>query len=806
MGSYSDRLLYGKTDDADVTASPATDTTPSAPTGSYSDRLLLKKTPVADDAATPDAPKQSWGEWIEDKVVGKHDPAYAGVGSVYKQFPRELENPMGMAATLGASDPQMGDIVAKSLGPKLVRREKDANGYDVFVTRGPDGQEQKGYLNQPGLDTEDAVRTVRGSLPYVAGGEAAAGLKAGGLGLKAFGAGVAGGATSIAGDLAMQPMGSNQGVDLPKAAITAGVGAVAPLASAAIGALWRNFVTIPGLIDRTTGQLTQKGIDTASKAGIDTSSLTPDVAKSFAKAFAESGDAATAATRTSLDQYGIPATRGQVTKDPYLLTQEEGMRRKLYGESAQSTMLGFDQQQKDAVRFAALGSDSSAPAPAGRGVFAPRQGIAEQINPTRQPGASAYDRMPSTLGSSVQDTLQSARQTAKNQESALWDDGVRDLAATPQALQNLTPHMEKALADETAFTPTGQKMAEEIGQFSKGELPLNEAGGIKLKQVQSVDQMRRRLGSMVGSAADGSDKHQAGKVYDAFNDWIAESAHQSLLAGDPEAALRLIKARGFTREVRELFQPRASDGTPAPAAQRIGKVLDDAKADSGESVIQSLLGSEGSRGVNQGSVSALQNVKQALDKFAKPDEARQAWNDIRLAYWSRLVTNKGGDMLGPTAMLSNIKSAVHGQQTLMTTLFSPVELREMRKFTSALEQVAYKPPNASGSGYTAASFVKEGISKLLDSFRVGTLGRAIVEKTGIAHAWNAAQAKQAIRQLPAPVNRNFAPAIMAGGATYARGQFDTPINPAMNALATPTGNRNALASPRAPANALAGRR
>jgi hypothetical protein len=753
--------------------------------------------PAPSAASAGTAPKQSWGDWIEDKVIGKHDPAYAGVGSVYAQFPRELENPMGMAATLGASDPQMGDIVAKSLGPMLVRREKDANGYDVFVTRGPDGKEQRGYLNQPGLDREDVVRTVRGSLPYVAGGEAAAGLKAGSLGLKALGAAAAGGTTSIAGDLAMQPMGSNQGVDIPKAAITASVGAVAPLASAAIGALWRNFVTIPGLIDRTTGQLTQKGLDAALKAGIDTSSLTPDVAKSFAKAFAESGDEAAAATRSSLDQYGIPATRGQVTKDPFLLTQEEGMRRKLYGESAQSTMLGFDQQQKDAVRFAALGSDGP-PGTGGSGTFAPRQGIGEQINPTRRPGASEYDRMPSTLGGNVQDALQTARQNARTQESALWDDSVTKLAPMPEALQMLPEAINPRIADipiDTANTPIAASMRDQLTKFMKGEAPETVDSPFKSAPVKTVDQMRRRLLAASSGADNGQDKAAANALYDGFNDWITKASDAKLLAGDPAGAMNLAKARGFTKEVRQIFEPKTADGRLSSAAQRIAKALDDAKADSGEGVIQSLLGSEGTRGVNQSTVSALQNVKTALDRFAPADQASQAWNDIRLAYWSRLVTNKGGEMLGPTAMLGNIKSAVHGQQSLMTTLFSPVELREMRKFTSALEQIAYKPPNASGSGYTAASFMKEGLAKLLDTFRVGTLGRAIVEKTGIGHAWNAAQAKQAIRQLPTPVSANLSPAIMSGGAAYARGQFYEPANPVLNALAGPRQG-----------NALAGRR
>lgn len=719
-----------------------------------------------DPNATPDAPTFI-GRRIQD-IQGKQDQRFKDLGTVFDQFPNELRGPTAEAATFGADDAAMGDIIQKNLGDKFIRREKDANGYDIFVTRGPDGQEQRGYVNKPGLDLQDVARAGYGSLPYLAiGGATGAALKGAGIGLRALGQFAANAGTSIAGDVANRTQGSEQGIDPTKAAIVGGVGAIAePIASAA-GALWRKFVTIPGLIDKTTGQLTQKGIDAARQAGIDPTDITPDFAQSFAKSLATSGDPAQAATQAGLDRFGIPATKGQITKDPYLLTQEEGMRRRLYGESAQDTMRGFDQKQQDAIRTAALGQDPSNPIPPA-GTSAPKQGIGDQINPDRQPGGSAYDRMPSTLGTSVQDTLQTARQTAKSAESALWDDNVKNLAATPQALANLTPHMETALANETAFTPTGEAMAKEIGSFVKGELPVNEAGGIKLKPIQSVDQMRRRLGALVGSAEDGADKRQAGMIYDAFNDWIGESADKALLAGDPAAAMQLVKARGFTREVRDIFNPMTADGKISPAGQRLSKILDTTKADSGEAVIDALLGSQGSRSVSPGTLGALQNIKKALDRFATPEQAAQAWNDIRLAHWTRLVTGRNGEMLGATAILNNLKSAIQSQNGLMQTLYTPLELRQMREFAKALEAVSFKPPNASGSGYSAAQFAKEGFLKLLDSFGIGTPARAVFERTGIGNAWNAAAAKQAVSRSVRPTRPNLAP--FAGAIGQAEAQ------------------------------------
>lgn len=195
-----------------------------------------------------------------DQIAGPKEKTKAllpDLPSIYSQFPNELEGPMGMAATFGASDPAMGDVVAKQLGDRFIRRETvstegdpkqpfrprgsptpsvPSETYDVIVSRGPNGEEQRGYVNKPGLDSEDVVRGVRGALPYV--GTGLGGMVAGaGRGLLANMAiqGALGGATSVGGDAALIPMGSEQGIDVPKALISTALGAAAPGTGRAAG-------------------------------------------------------------------------------------------------------------------------------------------------------------------------------------------------------------------------------------------------------------------------------------------------------------------------------------------------------------------------------------------------------------------------------------------------------------------------------------------------------------------------------------------------------------------------------------------
>jgi hypothetical protein len=742
----------------------------------------------AQPATAPEQPKEGWGEWFVNTVKGRQDPREANTKTVFEEYPNELRGPTATAATFGAGDNAMADIIAKNLGDKYIRTEKDAHGYPIIVTRGPDGQEERGYVNRPGLDSQDIARVGYGSLPYLAvGGTLGALTKGAGIGLQAIAQGLGAGTTSVGGDAANTVQGSKQGIDIPKAAVMTGIGAAGPAVGAAVGALWRRFVTIPGLIDKSTGQLTQKGIAAAREAGIDPADVTPDFSQSFAKSLATSGNPAQAATEAGLERFGIPATRGQITKDPYLLTQEEGMRRRLYGESAQDTMRGFDQQQQDAIRFAALGDDGNgAVLP---NATAPRQGIGDMINPTRQPGASPFDRQPSTLGNSIQDTLQSARANARQQEAAIWPDealtpktvaveqpdamspltGVnqktRELAAGPQLKEALRTSLEPyAGAISQKNTPAAYNMWSYLDGFIKGEKPSGALhNSLGLDGARDVDGVRRALGMMIDDAKTATDRAAAKAIYHGYNDWLGDAAQQGMLNGDPATAMKLVNARAFSNEVRQIFEPKAPDGTITTASRRMSSLLDDGKADSGEAVIQTLVGSPGSRSVSPGTISTLRSIKTALDRFAPGDTGKQAWNDIRLAYWTRLVTGKNGELVGPTAMVNNLKSAMQNQSSVMGTLYQPLELRQMREFIRALETVSFKPPNASGSGYAGAQFAKEGLLKILDSFGLGKPARAALQYTGIGNALNSASAKQAVSAVARPVRPNLNPALLSTG-------------------------------------------
>lgn len=714
--------------------------------------------PDAEPAAQQEAPAPSLWDKAVTAVKGKQDPAYGNL-PVYSGH--DVAQTGGGAAMLaaGGTDDDFADLIKKQLGDRHVRTFKDANGYPIIEYKGQDGKPRQEYVNRPGLDLADVFRGVAGSLPYLPASAAAGGvLKGAGIIANTVGQAATAGATNVGAQVARQAAGGEQSLDPTEAGLVAGGAGVAQAVAPAIGAVWRKLVTEPSLFDKATGQLTQKGLQVAKEAGIDPGTITPDFAKQFAKTYAMSGDAAKAAADTQLKSNGIPISRGQLAKDPEQLLAEKGMRYGLYGDSAKGVMRDFDAQQAEAIQNAALGGAPPKAAVKGVPLTDVKQGgvagrIAPDVVPPSTPGGTIE---PARLGRNVQEGVSAAKAGAGAAEDAAWAK-VGPLNPTKGALDLLPEHINAKLTAGNIViddnTPVAKAMAQRLGQYVRGEAPTQVDAILSNSPVKDVDRLRRMMGRMTGSAQ-GEDKHAAGAVYDAVNDWIESSAAAKLLEGDPASAAAMVNARSVTREIKELFEPKAG-GVLTPGGQRLKTIMQ--KADTPEGIIDGLLGSPGGRSVPQGSAQALANLKQAVDRFA-PDQAAQTWQSLKLAYWTRLVQAKTGDMYGPQAIVSNLKTAMTGQQSIYNQLFTGAERGRINSFLSAMQQVAWKDPNPSGSGTAAASYAKQALGAIWDALGMNSKwAQAAIERTGVMSAYGTGAAKEAVRAAVPTATPQIAP-------------------------------------------------
>lgn len=679
---------------------------------------------LSTEGVTPDQVRaHKGGGWLRgmaqgavDMVRGKQDPAMEGVPTVYEQFSDELASPTATGAMFGASDAGMTDIIEKKLGDRVIRREKDANHYDVLVTRGPDGQEQRGYVNRPGLDTQDLWRTLYGAAPYLAGGGAVGALTKnvgrtalGNIGLRATAQGLTGAGVSVGGDVAAAGLGSEQGIDPTKALLAGSFGAAGELAAPAIQG-GKNLLGLGTKYADDAGKLTKDGVEAARRGGVDPADLDEETTRAFAEALRVGRDPAEALSQVRTNRFGIKTTKGQRTKDPELLMVEKDIRFGNLGPEAKERLAALDKEQKQAITNQVRGHIVP-----GRDGIDEFQGLGAQIAPARMPHEQNWE----TLGQSVRGGLNDARDTLKGQERSAWD-AVPDMLPKPEAFEALPNAIGGQLGRmrvDSQLTPTAMRMDAELAAFRDGKGII--ADGPKMvaqTPIRTIDEMRRRLFDTYKSAPPGTADAKAAKAYyEGFDDWAWDAAEKGLLNATTEDLAKMNAAREITREVKGLFKSRTAQGRSTPANRIISQVMDE--ADTPEGVISSLLGAGGPHTPPKaGVVDALRRIKAILDKAGGSTwsmAGKDTWNDIRLAYWLRLTTGKDGKTLSPTMLRKNVDQAFTSQNSVLRTLFSDVERKEMRAFSRAVGEAAYTDPNPSGTASAIRAMAKKSKGSLL---------------------------------------------------------------------------------------------
>lgn len=639
---------------------------------------------------------------VQRYFEGYTDPAYKDVRGVTPEdlmsVPNADASAMYRAQVTAPNDAAYADMLRQAMGQDLIRTEQDQHGQQVLVFRGQDGSEQKRYVNQPGLDWQDVQRGVLGAVPYLmAGGAVAKAQRGAGMLANVVGQTTAAGGTALANNAASRMQGSKQPVDIAQTGITAAAGGAGALLARPIGALQR-AQQVRGLVDEA-GNLTERGVALAKKSGIDPEALQGQAAREFAQTYAMTQDAAEAAVRGTTAEFGIPVSRGQLTKDPAQLTLEKAYRNNIYGTPTRDVMTTFDRQQVDAIAQAALGGGQ-------------RASIAPMLNPNR----GLVDQGADTLGEAIRGGVAGAKQEGRAASKQAFKDA-GDATPTPEALLDLPRAIQGRLGSfriSDKLHPTADDMGKQIAAFMEGKAPGNSVPSVfGTGQVPRVDEFRKELFKAYQGAQPGADKAAAGLIYKGYQDWLEQASNRAMLQGDAAFAAKNRIARDVHRSVMEAFEPRA-DGKKLPAANVIGKVLK--PGTSAEEVVQTLFGAPGLKSApKEGSVQALQNIKRALNTWGdgKGGARSQTWDDIRLAYWVRLVQDKQGNVLTPQVMLNNIQNALQSQRSIMGTLYGKDELGAMIRFSQGLRSAAWKDPNPSGTATALGVLTKDFATTLI---------------------------------------------------------------------------------------------
>jgi len=644
--------------------------------------------------------------WVGGAIQGKHDPKYKDIPQIEKNSGIIMD---GVAKSTAVDDAAFTNVWEKTLKDegRYIGTIKDENGYNIIKFRDKNGAEQMGYINKPGLDWQDVDRGVSAALPYMGAGKVM-GAAAKGVGVignvaaQVFGAAT----TSGAQDVVARQIGSKQGLDVNRMAFAAGLGGSGELVGRALIPFvkkWRGDKTIWQADDMGNLTLTERGKAIAAKEGV-----APDITIDAAQAKRVLSETATAKNpgealiQERTGQFGTPTSAAQRSKEPMAIQIEKDLRVDTLGPAAGKRMRDFDEIQKDAIKRAALGDDSAVPA--GQYSFQPNQ-----IGPTIAPGRTSVDIGRDNLGLSIQGGFKQAAAKAKELENNAWAKVV-NIEPKSGAFESLPTIMQKSLGMRRVdqnLTPNAWAMSKEIENYVNKRAGLNPEAPEFLGQqgVKYVDEMRQTLLGMKNGVLDPKDRAAANSLYSGFLDWIDDAAEKSLLTGGPQAAAALRDARGATRTMRALFKPKDAGGAKSPVTRTLERVEN---AYTGEEVLKALLGTSGSQGsVANGAVQAIKHYKAATTKLGGKEGAA-AWNDLRLARWVQLVTDKKGEMLTPGMLTKSIEMAFKNQPSLMKELYKPSELALMKRYADAVKQTNWRPYdiNPSGTGTINRSATK----------------------------------------------------------------------------------------------------
>jgi hypothetical protein len=362
------------------------------------------------------------------------------------------------------------------------------------------------------------------------------------------------------------------------------------------------------------------------------------------------------------------------------------------------------------------------------------------------PGSDAR-AAPGQFGDEIKTGLQTARDKARQNERAAWA-GVSELKPTDEALQQLPSRIQSELGYrrvDDKLTPTAHAMAEELSGYIKGTVPKAGPEILGSGSILDATNMRKRLFGMMKGAKDDADRGAAKAIYEGYQTWLKEAADAKLMQGNPAAAANMRMAQDVTKEIHSIFGKQSAAGARTPGRKLINDVLADTAT--GEDIINRLFSAGKPK---QGAQEALELIKRGLNRY-DPAEATRVWNNLRLANWQRVVMRPNGELSGPQAITSNIEKFLREQRGIARTLYSSDELQLMSRFSRAMQDVAYKPPNASGSGYTAAAFAgRFGKAALrwmmLADGPVGRIMATLMESVPFGNAVGAVAARRAVSQ------------------------------------------------------------
>lgn len=576
-------------------------------------------------------------------------------------------------------------IIKKQVPGTSIINDKFGN----TIAKFPDGQAF--YLNKPGASFQDFVQTTSQILQYIPGQSMALKAAGGSLLKRGVYSGVAGGGTSVAQDLATVPLGSKEGIDPVKGAISTVIPAtfetvINPAGRVILRKLFGNpkFVT-------SDGTLNAKGKKAAKAAGLDVDSLDKDFIKKFGDELSKGVRTDIASAEAAAGRFGFSLSRSQALGD------EEGFARLIaaskgsYGRDAQEISRNFLKQQNLDIEKSAENLVRSF----NRGQFETIDDAGEQIIKGIYSQAKKQDEKVATLYNTID-------------KDAIFNAQESNIAVLPQNIRGSISANGADIID-AKLTPNTVRALQDVRSF------VTKIKGTKKRKPQTTDlndfeNFRKKLNNYKVNAfktGQDMDYKNLSAVVDEFDDFYDDALDNLLFSGD-ENALRIIKnARAENRIKNERFGVRKRKHRGMKIDDRAGKVVVKILSDPDVSPTEAInyIFGKSSLGAKDGSREIIKRLKEIfgiegnLTQAAKNSADFQA---LRTAAFQKIIRDSVKQGRFSPETMSRLWDNATKDKKLLLELFEENEIKLIDQFVKEVRKT-FKPRDLVNFSNTASA-------------------------------------------------------------------------------------------------------
>lgn len=547
-----------------------------------------------------------------------------------------------------------------------------------------------GFANKPGASYRDATGFIADLLKYFPAGKAA--TTGATLGSKALiGAGVSGG-TSVVEDVANNALGGSEeltDIDGGKAAMIAGTAGVAEFAAPLLqkgGSFIKTLFGQPRYYNSSTGQLTEEGLALVKEAGVDVSSATAQVGNILEEqgrnaTRVTANDAQTAARVGAADEFGIPLTQGQATRDTSQEALEDTLRNADVSSKAGETMRTFDAVQTEKIGDAA-------------------RGIQSELGDT-----PAIMNRPTEAGETISEGVAQRAAAAKAASSKAYDEAA-ELGGefTLDSFQKMQRRMKRVTQGELLPKQDFPGTYKVLGEIQKLDKLFKSGMGIKpftLKQLE----VKRRMIQRLAQRSSPEDARVVRQMQEVLDDYIDGAVDNAFFSGDDAAIDAIKKARGLYRQYKQNFTQRKAGDSAGAIVEKFANRGVTGEGVDPNTAMNWIFGAS-KVGGKEVTVPVLKRLKTVFG------EGSQEWNALREAAWLK-VTAKGmqGESISAQKLATALDDALTGSgESVMKSLFTQKELMQMARFNNAVKATiptGGKKYNTSGTAYSLARMFQQ---------------------------------------------------------------------------------------------------